>query len=213
MLSKITVKAYTLQHSSNFHVPRVGHLISTSWFRIACIKDWKSIGEPCVNIFSPFASMYSKIVHFSWIITRRRDGEDELMAYRKCWVSIWCSKLGLAVCGRKQISHNSISCIHWKPWDIWCFRRDISLSCNLPLTSDFRRIGRTLLKHCWKRWDYKHFTFSQCFFFIIWKTKTWAPPGWLSGERVGFMIWWLCDPRLRRLFLPAYFRLSRSMWE
>ena len=34
-----------------------------------------------------------------------------------------------------------------------------------------------------------------------------APPGWLSGERVGLMTWWF-DPRLRRLFFPAYFRLS-----
>ena len=36
-----------------------------------------------------------------------------------------------------------------------------------------------------------------------------APPGLLSGERVGLMTWWLqVDPRLRQLFFPAYFRLS-----
>ena len=37
-----------------------------------------------------------------------------------------------------------------------------------------------------------------------------APPGWLSGECVGLMTTGGCefDPRLRRLFSPAYFRLS-----
>ena len=30
-----------------------------------------------------------------------------------------------------------------------------------------------------------------------------APPGWLSGECVGLMTWWLWQ-----LFFPAYFRLS-----
>ena len=39
-----------------------------------------------------------------------------------------------------------------------------------------------------------------------------ASPGWLSGERVGLMIWWSggCefDLRLRQTFFPAYFRLS-----
>ena len=36
-----------------------------------------------------------------------------------------------------------------------------------------------------------------------------APPGWLSGERVGLMTW-CCefDPRWRQLFFPVYFRLS-----
>ena len=36
-----------------------------------------------------------------------------------------------------------------------------------------------------------------------------GPPGWLSGERVGLMTWGCeFDPLLRRLFFPAYFRLS-----
>ena len=38
--------------------------------------------------------------------------------------------------------------------------------------------------------------------------SVWAPPGWLSGERVGFMTWWLrVRSPLRRLFFPANFRL------
>ena len=35
-----------------------------------------------------------------------------------------------------------------------------------------------------------------------------APPGWLSGERVGLMTWCLFDPWLRPLFFPAYFCFS-----
>ena len=34
------------------------------------------------------------------------------------------------------------------------------------------------------------------------------PPGWLCGKRVGFMSGCDFDPRLRRIFFPAYFRLS-----
>ena len=37
--------------------------------------------------------------------------------------------------------------------------------------------------------------------------QTTAPPGWLSGERVG-PGGCVFDPQLRRLFFPAYFRLS-----
>ena len=32
--------------------------------------------------------------------------------------------------------------------------------------------------------------------------------GWLSGERVGLMSGCEFDPRLKRLFFPAYFRFS-----
>ena len=36
-----------------------------------------------------------------------------------------------------------------------------------------------------------------------------APPEWPRGKRVRLMTWWLwVRPRLRRLFFPAYFRLS-----
>ena len=47
----------------------------------------------------------------------------------------------------------------------------------------------------------------------LWEKKnamnTLAPPGWLSGGHVGFMIWWLwAQTRLRRNFFAVYFRLS-----
>ena len=36
------------------------------------------------------------------------------------------------------------------------------------------------------------------------------PPGWLGGERVGLMTYFVVSsiPRLRQTFFPAYFRLS-----
>ena len=44
---------------------------------------------------------------------------------------------------------------------------------------------------------------------MAWYLALALPPGWLSGERVGLLTGDCeLDPRLRRTFFPAYFRLS-----